>query len=922
MTSERDAAASSRVLHMTRDEGFALEIRSAVLEGFRRAVYLAVVLIPSFGILDAISVKEPWMRNLFWLIRGGVAVSLIIMLRVAQRPSAARYVHAITMLGIFVAGGSIALMSALFMGHESYYYAGMNLVILAIGIMIPFGPWRMLAGSTLVYLTYVLLCLLLDEVPLGQWKWSIFLNNMIFCIGTGAVVTLGAYISHFLRRKAFDARFEQDRANEELRLVNTRLEASFAEISQKQKELEEAYRFKSQFLDNMSHELRTPLTCILTPLEGLLGGNVKGELRMILEDMDHASRQLYDLINDLLDYSRYGEREAPLNLSRIDFGALVNGHVRTWKATARQRQLELVWEPPAAPLPVWADPKEMGKVVRNLVSNAIKFTSVGGSVTVELEAGENSLELRVRDTGIGMSDEVQEQIFKPFFQADASSTRAFEGTGIGLALVKTIVERHEGAIAVSSAVGVGTTMRVTIPRAQDDGAELELAGEPADALAELPPAEAMFSSPSQSFYVSEDDLGGDFSDVDEERSGVIEVLEAPAEPRPAPEVVPVPEATRLITEHVDREIYKRARIVIIDDQPNILRVLERILSPHHDVVTANNGEEGLQRVMDLRPDLVLSDVMMPRMNGFQLTHELRSNPETERIPVLLLTARADGSDRVRGLRGGANDYLVKPFEPEELKARVRNLLKQHYYETYLTRLNEDLEDKSTSLEARIHGLFIDTVKTLVAAIDAKDYYTGGHSERVGFFAVKIGEHMQLPRPMIRTIELGALLHDVGKIGIPDKVLNKPGRLTDEEIEIIRKHTVFGGRILEKSPELSELRRFALSHHERWDGRGYPEGLMGEDIPQSVRIVSVADCWDAMVSDRVYRSGMDPEVAAGKVAKLGGTQFDPAIVEAMMEVYRDLELPSYLRPLKPRAAPRENRQGPRVSECGEVYNVDG
>ena len=474
MTSERDAAASSRVLHMTRDEGFAIEIREAVLEGFRRAVYLAVVLIPSFGVLDAISVGDTRMRNLFWLIRGGVAVSLIVMLRVAQRPGAARYVHAITMLGIFVAGGSIALMSALFMGHESYYYAGMNLVILAIGIMIPFGPWRMLAGSTLVYLTYVLLCLLLDEVPLQDWKWNIFLNNMIFCIGTGAVVTLGAYISHFLRRRAFDARFEQDRANEELRLVNTRLEASFAEISRKQRELEEAYRFKSQFLDNMSHELRTPLTCILTPLEGLLGGNVKGELRMILEDMDHASRQLYDLINDLLDYSRYGEREAPLNLVRVDFGALVGGHVRTWKATARQRELELVWTPPAEPLPVWADPKEMGKVVRNLISNAIKFTAVGGSVTVELEPDENSLELRVRDTGIGMSEDVQEQIFKPFFQADASSTRAFEGTGIGLALVKTIVERHEGEIAVSSAVGVGTTMRVTIPRATDAGEDARL----------------------------------------------------------------------------------------------------------------------------------------------------------------------------------------------------------------------------------------------------------------------------------------------------------------------------------------------------------------------------------------------------------------------------------------------------------------
>jgi HD-GYP domain-containing protein (c-di-GMP phosphodiesterase class II) len=173
--------------------------------------------------------------------------------------------------------------------------------------------------------------------------------------------------------------------------------------------------------------------------------------------------------------------------------------------------------------------------------------------------------------------------------------------------------------------------------------------------------------------------------------------------------------------------------------------------------------------------------------------------------------------------------------------------------------------------------------------------------------------------MVRTIELGALLHDVGKIGIPDRVLNKPGALTLEEIEIIRQHTVFGGQILEKSPELAELRRFALHHHERWDGTGYPDRLAGPDIPQSVRVVSVADCWDAMVSDRIYRAGMEPHVAAEKVSKLGSTQFDPEVVEAMMAVWKDLELPPYLRPLKSRMTPHENRSAPRVSECGEINN---
>src|SRR5690606_31080010 len=393
----------------------------------------------------------------------------------------------------------------------------------------------------------------------------------------------------------------------------------------------------------------------------------------------------------------------------------------------------------------------------------------------------------------------------------------------------------------------------------------------------------------------------------------------PAAPTPD---LSFPGAAPLLSEHLRAAQGERARILVIDDHPEIVRVIERLLAPSHDVYTASNGEEGLAKIRDIKPALVISDVMMPKLSGFQLVEQLRKDPATERLPVLLLTARADGRDRVRGLRRGASDYLIKPFLPEELKARVSNLLRAQHYESYLTRLNEELAEKSSSLEGRVHGFFIDTVRTLVAAIDAKDFYTGGHSERVSHFAVRIAEHMKLSRPMLRTIELGALLHDVGKIGIPDKVLNKPGALTLEEIEVIRQHTVLGGKILEKSPELAELRRFALHHHERWDGGGYPDRLRGEDIPPSVRIVSVADCWDAMVSDRIYRAGMEPRVAAEKVSKLGGSQFDPGVVAAMMEIWPELELPPNLRPLKPRTTPHENRQGPRVSECGEVYDVHG
>jgi putative nucleotidyltransferase with HDIG domain len=827
-----------------------------------------------------------------------------------------RHVALFTGIGAYAAGAMFALMSARYLGHTSYYYAGMTITLVAIGVLVPVGPLVMGITGTAIFATYLLLLATLDPIPFAQWDWSVFLTNSVFTFATAAVITVGAYINRHLRRLAFDAAWEQERAGAELRLVNERVKQSYMEISEKNREIEDAYRSKSQFLDNMSHELRTPLTCILTPLEGLLAGNARGELRGVFEDMHTASRQLYDLINDLLDYSKYGARDQPLQSDPVDLRALVDEHVRAWKPTARQRTLTLEWDPPADPIITRGSARELGKVVRNLLSNAVKFTPFGGAVKILLRERGELAELRIQDTGIGMTPEVQAKLFTPFYQGDATSTRAFEGTGIGLALVKTIVQRHGGDIKVESVQGKGTTMIVNLARSPLD--PTELAGmEPA---APMPPVNLQaaasviapipqFSEPSQKILVTDDLLAAE--------AARIEVVggQKPHAYDPA-----FPAGSPLLGEHLPRVRVQRSKILVCDDHPEILRLISRLLAPLHDIITANNGEEGLKKIEDEHPDLVISDVMMPKMSGFQLVEALRQNPATERLPVLLLTARADGHDRVRGLKRGASDYLVKPFLPEELKARVDNLLRSQHYESYLTRLNEDLEASKNTLEGRVHGLFVDTVRTLVAAIDAKDTYTGGHSERVSFFAVRLAEQLKLPRPMVRTVELGALLHDVGKIGIPDRVLNKPGALTLEEIEIIRQHTVFGGQILEKSPELAELRRFALHHHERWDGTGYPDRLGGADIPQSVRVVSVADCWDAMVSDRIYRAGMEPHVAADKVSKLGGSQFDPEVVEAMMTIWRSLELPPYLRPLKSRMTPHENRSAPRVSECGEVYDV--
>ncbi|HGG57575.1 MAG TPA: hypothetical protein ENK31_07260, partial [Nannocystis exedens] len=342
------------------DRRFASMMEAEVLAGHRRATYLGIPLVMGFGILDLVSLDWDTIK-FFFALRIALSFALIFFLWLAQRSR--RWILPGAIIGTFLSGATVGLMSA-FLGHQTFYYAGMNVVLLAIALLVPMGAQALFGVSVMVYISFVVLTILLDPTPLIFWNWGLFISNGIFVLTTCVVVTVGGYINRRLRRTAFDATAAQERAYAELRRANEEIQTNYAELADKQRELEEAYRFKSQFLDNMSHELRTPLTCILTPLEGLLDDEPPGEQRQIFEDMRQASTQLYDLINDLLDYSRYGAREVPLRRAPVDLGRLIDDNVRAWMPTARQRRTELSWSRPVEPLVAMVDGRELGKVIR------------------------------------------------------------------------------------------------------------------------------------------------------------------------------------------------------------------------------------------------------------------------------------------------------------------------------------------------------------------------------------------------------------------------------------------------------------------------------------------------------------------------------------------------------------------------------
>ena len=319
-------------------------------------------------------------------------------------------------------------------------------------------------------------------------------------------------------------------------------------------------------------------------------------------------------------------------------------------------------------------------------------------------------------------------------------------------------------------------------------------------------------------------------------------------------------------------------VTIVDDDIKNLKIAERILSKNDISVTAlTSGNELLEFVKTNRPDLILLDINMPGMDGFETITKLREE-ETEiaDIPVVFLTAENDIDAEKRALSLGAKDFIRKPFIPEILTLRVKQIAE-------LLRLQKHLADEVERKTKENEQLFLNVVRSLAGAIDAKDTYTNGHSSRVAEYSKEIARRYGYSMKEQSDIFIIGLLHDVGKIGVPDSVINKPGALSDEEFEYIKRHPVIGSQILKNINEMPKLSIGARWHHERYDGSGYPDGLAGEEIPEEARIIAVADAYDAMSSNRSYRNSMPQEKIRLEIERGSGTQFDPRFAEIMLKM---------------------------------------
>lgn len=335
----------------------------------------------------------------------------------------------------------------------------------------------------------------------------------------------------------------------------------------------------------------------------------------------------------------------------------------------------------------------------------------------------------------------------------------------------------------------------------------------------------------------------------------------------------------------------KANILIVDDEPANLRVLEKMLAMkgYENVMSVQDPVQAIELYKENNSDLILLDLDMPVMNGYEVMEQLNALTEGKLPPILVLTAQHLQSYRQRALDGGARDYVTKPFDVNELLSRVHNLLEVHMAQKYMNFQNELLELRVQERTQAIHDTRLQVVRRLGRAAEYRDNETGLHTIRMSKFAVVIGEAFGMGAEQCDLLLNAAPMHDIGKIGIPDNILLKPGKLTAEEWTIMQTHVQIGADILsgDDSDLMVMAYDIAISHHEKWNGEGYPNGLKGEDIPLEGRITAIADVFDALTSERPYKKSWTPEKAVSYIKGESGQGFEPRLVDLFVDTLPEI-----------------------------------
>lgn len=626
----------------------------------RTVLTLVAIFYPLFGILDWLVAPHDRLPVLY-ASRVIVFVVTIAMFPIVRSSAFERLSAEITAGYMMIVGAGIGAMIYQLGGYSSPYYAGLNLVMIVGGLMFVWPARIAVAANTLVLAYYVF-----PNVLHGSKDQLLGAVTSFFFLFTTAAIVTSAQL--FAWRNAQDSVAAQ--LAEEL---------TSAKLGRANEELLRLDKFKSRFFANITHELKTPLAMILSPVELLVEGDL-GSLtapqRSTLRSVYRNGARLLKLIGDLLDLSKLEESKLRLRVAECDLVEYLRQLTSQCGALVERKQIELLFHAQSPTAMLWCDQDRLERVFVNLISNAAKFTPAGGRIDVTVEDDGARVRVEVRDNGPGFPMEASEQLFERFFQVGAETPgERFDksGSGIGLALARELVDLHGGTIRAASAPGQGAVFTVEFKKGRE-----HLAAEILDRRARP-------------------------RDVGQDRrlsnSGLAEWT-APLTSRDDFRLLELADATeRRIVERDADESQREHTVLVVEDTPDVVKVVHLVLRQHFRVHTAPNGRKGLEAAQREIPSLIITDLMMPEMDGRELTLALREDPRTRHIPIVMLTARADIDDRVSGIESGVSAYLAKPFAARELLTTVRNLVRSADAATDLA-----LTQQMDSLETVAGGL--------------------------------------------------------------------------------------------------------------------------------------------------------------------------------------------------------------------------
>ncbi|MGA2639913.1 MAG: HD domain-containing phosphohydrolase [Spirochaetia bacterium] len=806
--------------------GFQAETKDKAIRDTRLTAIVGSVLYLLFCILDYFA--YPHLFLVFLLIRIVVVLGNMLILLLMWTKTGMKHPLLFAVLEYLLHGSGIILMVHFSGGHISAYYAGVNLVLMAFISILPLDARRTAFICSILYAMYIVSILSFQRVD----HFDIFLNNNFFLLATIVLVVLSSHLATQMRFREFSARFNLARANEELKKLDV---------------------LKSQFFANVSHEVRTPLTSILSPIQSLYQGDLgpmDPEHQRLVGQVYRNALKLLDMINQMLDFSKFEARRMQLRLKYVDIDELARDIVTTFQDVTARKGLKLSYVTEGELRPAYLDPEKLERILTNLIRNAIKFTE-SGSITVRAGGSAANRWIEVRDTGIGIPSQHLANIFNRFQQVDSSSTRRYEGTGLGLTIVKESVELMQGSISVQSEERRGTMFRVELPGNLD----------------QLAPDAFIDRRTDPERRQPEEEFDGDDRRKNPRRESDLARITA--------DDLALIEKHQISRGASEGDVAEKPangcadRILLVEDNVDLRAYISKMLFRFgHEVATAIDGLDGWEHVQTDLPDLVVSDIMMPRMDGYELVGRIKSTDKTRSIPVILITAKPELEAKLEGLQKGADDYLPKPINIRELDARIKNLLVTRNLQRALAR------------EAELGAKMEELSMSFSQSLEIRDFNTAGHSRDVLHLGTIIAEGIGVP--VDRMLMDSLLLHDIGKLGIPDRILLKESPLTEEEWKIMKTHPELGASLLGHFESYREISAIILAHQEHFDGSGYPRGLKGDRIPLFARIIAIADAYHAMTSNRPYRKALPAREAVRELKRNSGKQFDAALVDAFMK----------------------------------------